>query len=149
LCKAAEVEIVERLIKPLRQACRGVDLDGDVKDQDLGRVARYCAGRAEKAPELGAIAHLLETAVNSKRRIRTSPLLKALDKLLRGWPRPNWWVDANGAASALRVLATKFRNPAAHTDELSKADYEGCFEAVVGPGGLLWRVVESSGFKSR
>lgn len=77
MCKALEIEVVGRVVDPLAAACRSLDLAEDVDDKDFGRVARYCAGRAAKPPELGVIRHFLTTAVNSRERQASSRLLAA------------------------------------------------------------------------
>jgi hypothetical protein len=50
-------------------------------------------------------------------------------------------LEQNGLYAALALLTSAFRNPAAHIDELSDKDYFGCRELVVGPDGLLWKLV--------
>jgi hypothetical protein len=40
-----------------------------------------------------------------------------------GWPGSQWLLKPAGLNAALRTLTAKYRNRAAHTDELGKADY--------------------------
>jgi hypothetical protein len=140
-CKAVEIELVARLIEPLRAACAAVDLTPDVADNDLGRVARYCAGKTDTPPELGAISHFLRTAAHSKTRRETSPLLGALRGLMRQWPASDWLLQPDGAIERLSTLGRDFRNPAAHTNELDRTDWDRCRTHVIGADGLLWRLV--------
>jgi hypothetical protein len=41
----------------------------------------------------------------------------------------------------LRTLTAKYRNRAAHTDELGKADYAAWRDHVIGRDGALWKLV--------
>ncbi|MCC7535015.1 MAG: hypothetical protein IT379_02310 [Deltaproteobacteria bacterium] len=140
LCKAVEVEAGARLVEPLKRGASGIDLSVDVKDKDLGRVASYCAGRADKPPEMGAMRHFLQTAVNSEQRATTSPILGVLRALVARWPGASWILSPSGFLGGLAELTTRFRNPAAHVDELARADFVACRELVAGPRGLLWEL---------
>lgn len=143
-CKAFEVEMAERFIKPLAARCASADLTEDIADKDLGRVARYCAGRAEKPPELGAVRHFLETAANSRTRQESSVILGVLRDLARDWPRSDWLLGSSGASADIDRLTREYRNRAAHTDELTQRDYLSCAELVTGQEGLLWKLVSST-----
>ena len=138
---------MERLIEPLVLECRDADLDEDIQDTDLGRVARFCAGRTDKPPELGVIHHFLQTARHSRSRQDTSPLLHALRKLLRRWPDSDWLVQPDGALAALEQVTTRHRNRAVHTDELQQSDFDACHRLVLGEQGMLWALVRAT--KSR
>lgn len=144
LCKASEVELVYRVIDPLKVLSSEVDLSPDLNDKDLGRVARYCAGRSQVAPELGSMAHFLQTAAHSKTRAATSPLIALLHRFLADRPDGQWLLADGGAVEAIQTLTTTYRNRAAHIDELSRTDYESCFDYVAGQNGLLWKVILSS-----
>ena len=102
ICKAVEVELVERLIEPLVLECRNADLDEDIRDKDFGRVARFCAGRTDKPPELGAIRHFLQTARHSRTRRDTSTLLHGLRRLLCRWPASAWLLGSSRLRSEWR-----------------------------------------------
>jgi hypothetical protein len=141
LCKAVEIEAVGRLVDPLVAATANADLDADVADKDLGRVAKYCAGRSVKPPELGAIRHFLVTAASSRERQASSPLLSAFRDVVRRWPGGDWLIDRAGAPVALEVVTTTYRNPAAHTEELSEVDYRQCADFVLGESGVLWSLI--------
>ena len=144
LCKALEIEAVGRVVDPLAAACDNLDLAEDIADKDFGRVAKYCAGRAAKPPELGAIRHFLITAANSRERQASSRLLAGFRSVLRSWPRGDWLLDADGAPVALDVVTTKYRNPAAHTEELTELDYRECADFIVGEAGVLWGLVTAT-----
>ncbi|MFP3901019.1 MAG: hypothetical protein ACLFXM_09185 [Acidimicrobiia bacterium] len=141
LCKAVEIEVVGRVVDPLIAATAGADLALDVTDKDLGRVAKYCAGRSAKPPELGAIRHFLATAANSKERQASSPLLSAFRDVLRRWPLGDWLMDPAGAPATLEALTMTYRNPAAHTEELTDVDYRQCADFVLGDTGVLWSLI--------
>ncbi len=147
ICKAVEVELVKRLIEPLALECRYSDLDRDIQDKDLGRVAQFCAGRTDKAPELGVIRHFLQTARHSRYRQDTSPLLHALRQVLRQWPDSAWLLEPHGALVALEQVTAQHRNRAVHTDELEKSDFDACHQRVLGEQGMLWALVRAT--KSR
>jgi hypothetical protein len=144
LCKAAEHEVVARVLQPLRERCASLNLDSDLADKDLQRVARWCAGAHDAAPELGTVRHVLLTAANSKRRIETSALLQALIGHIRGLPRGGWLLDPQGLALAPGDLTTRFRNPAAHIASLDEQDYDACRDLVVAVDGLLWQLVDAT-----
>ena len=144
VCKAVEVEMVERLIEPLALECRDADLQGDIQDKDLRRVARFCAGRTDKPPELGAIHHFLKTSHHSRSRQDTSSLLRALGRILRRWPDSAWLLEPDGALVVLEQLAAQYRNRAVHTDELRQSDFDGCHRLVLGDEGMLWAFVRAT-----
>jgi hypothetical protein len=143
VCKAFELEVTVRVMDPLAHECEGRPLDTDVRDSDLGRVARYCAGRIEKPPELGVVQHFLDTAANSVTRQASSELLGALRSVTRRWPHSDWLLQRSGAQSGIATLLT-FRNRAAHTDELANEDYTTCSKLVLGPQGLLWHLLQAT-----
>lgn len=63
LCKAVELELVSRVLRPLAAVAAGSDLTADKRDKDLSRIAAYCAEPAHKPPELGSFAHFLQTVI--------------------------------------------------------------------------------------
>lgn len=143
LCKSVELEVVGRLIDPLQTACLGADLSTDIKDRDIGRIAKYCAGRG-RPPEMGVVAHFLKTAVNSQRRAGTSVLLGKLRELIRDWPRSSWLLSDDGLLGFLIGVTTSYRNPAVHIGELNAEQYSTCREMVVGEQGGLWQLISAT-----
>ena len=144
LCKAVEVEIVGRILRPLAQLAVAADLSAEKKDGDLGRVAGFCADRTRKPPELGAFAHFLQTSIHSEQRRQSSVLLRTFLRLVADWTGSNWLLDPKGLLSGLKALTTSYRNRAAHIDELSKQDYDGCRKLVLGSEGILWSILLST-----
>jgi len=142
-CKAVEVEVLNRLIRPLAQRSAGEDLSGDKKDKDIGRVAAFCADQSRKPPELGVFAHFLKTIIHSQRRRQESMIINAFLSLMAESTGSQWMLDPHGLHQMLATLTVDFRNRAAHVDELSEADYRQCRELVVGPEGTLWKLVIS------
>ena len=104
-------------------------------------MAAFCTDPSRKPPELGAFVHFLQTAIHSKQRRENSVLLRAFFKLLAAWPGSQWLLQPDGLHPALSILTAKFRNPAAHTDELAQHDYLACREHVIGAGGTLWKLL--------
>lgn len=141
LCKAVEVEVVSRIIRPLVSRTMNEDISADKNDKDIGRVAAFCADPSRKPPELGVIAHFIQTAIHSQTRREVSPVLKTFFKLVAEWTGSQWLLDPNGFHQTLTSVATGFRNRAAHIEELGKADYDNCRDLVIGPNGSLWRLV--------
>lgn len=143
ICKAFEVEIIERLVNPLKQLCIGIEIPAtDLKDEDFGRIARFCAGKDDKLPELGAIKHFMSTVANSKVRIETSEFLKnGLKRFMLRRPKSGWLFDKKGMIASLSIITKDFRNKAAHTDELAKKDYEMCRELIFGDKGIMWELI--------
>jgi hypothetical protein len=125
LCKAFEKETNVRLLAPLREKTSGRDLKGDISDEDLGRIARFCSA-AGQPPELGTLGHFLNTAIHSKQRRASSILLQSFYELVSDWPRSQWLVDEFGLSAALKKLTREFRNPAAHIEKLSESDFGNC-----------------------
>jgi hypothetical protein len=127
--------------KPLAFLISREDLSADRQDKDMGRVAAFCADPSRKPPEVGAFAHFLQTVIDSKQRRENSVLVRAFLKLLASWPGSQWLLLPDGLHAALSRLTTKFRNPVAHTDELSQYDYSACREHVIGTEGTLWKLL--------
>ena len=144
LAKACEVELVTRLIDPLKVAVGGEQLVSELQDKDFGRIARYCAGRSSTPPEIGSIAHLLQTAANSQSRRESSVLLRKLFELARRWPGSDWLFEPAGASVSLTRLTSDFRNPAVHLGEVTGSDFAAASDLVVGSGSLLWKIVTST-----
>ena len=150
LCKAFETEVGVRIILPLSQVVSGIALDSDIKDKDIGRVARYCANPTTvKPPELGGCVHFFQTALNSETRRETSPLIRALFRLFGSWPDSAWLTDLKGFCDAVARLTLNFRNRAAHTDVLVQMDYDACRSFVIGPDGILWKLIHATQAKPR
>ncbi|MDB9453118.1 hypothetical protein PN478_09900 [Dolichospermum circinale CS-534/05] len=126
LCKAVEMEVVERLVIPLTVLHNSSALDEDVKDKDIGRIAKFCRDGLGKPPELGTFAHFLQTTINSEKRRATSILMQKFIDLMKNCPNANWILDINGLHSSLSLLTNEYRNRAAHIDDLAQLDYENC-----------------------
>lgn len=150
LCKAFELELIERFINPLRDFCQKIEFsEDDFKDKDFGKIAGYCSGKPIKSPELGVINHFIITVVNSKQRLESSNFLKMGFKgFLNQLPGHNWIIDIKGLSAGIQTLTTRFRNKAAHTDELDKQDYENCKELIFGEKGIMWELILSSNGKT-
>ena len=65
-------------------------------------------------------------------------------KLAGQWTGSNWLLEPTGLHATLIALTSKFRNPAAHIDELGKQDYSACRELLIGQQGSLWKLVVST-----
>jgi hypothetical protein len=109
----------------------------------MGRITKYCVGRAERPPELGAIGRFLQTVAHSRRRAG-SVTLQAFKRLLAQWPRSDWLVDDSGAIAAFRELTDRYRNRAAHTAEVTEDDFVTCREFVTGTDGILWKLLSAT-----
>lgn len=147
LCKAVELEIVERLIMPMTTMRGNPSLGDDTKDKDIGRIAKFIRDGTGKPPELGTFAHFLQTLVNSKKRRMRSALMLGFIRQMRDWPKASWILDSVGLHASLSLLTRDFRNRAVHIDDLDRRDYEECRTLVIGEQGLLWKLVEAT--KSR
>ena len=145
LCKAVEVEIVKRIILPLAERSAGISLSDDVRDKDIGRVAKFCAKPDGKPPEIGVFAHFLQTVIHSQARRENSPVISAFLGLLADWPGSNWMLEPSGLHTSLSTLISKFRNRAAHIDEMDRSEYEACRDLVSGDKGIVWRLILSTG----
>jgi hypothetical protein len=142
LCKAVEVEIIERILNPLLAQTKEVNIDADIKDKDLGRVAKFLAEpNSDKPPEMGAFSHFLQTSINNQTRRTTSPTVERLYKLFHSWPNSDWISNTEGLYTSIVRLTQDFRNPAAHISTLTKQDYVNCREYVIGADGILWKLI--------
>lgn len=141
LCKALEIELVERVMRPLALSCSGQNLSSDIGDRTVARVARFCAAPdRQPPPELGSIAHFLRVLENQD--VRTNSITgRAFLALTRNWTGSDWILSTTGLQAGLATLTREFRNRAAHIDELSKLDYDRCRDLVIGQDGLLWRLL--------
>ena len=141
LCKAVEMEIVQRIVFPLSELCDPTMLADDLKDKDLARVAAYCADSTRPAPELGTFAHFLKTVIHSKNRRASSKLIRTFLTLISNWKGSQWILDSShGLHESIVHLTRDFRNRAAHIDDLDRDDYQKCQSLVAGTEGLLWHL---------
>ena len=140
LCKAVEWEVVNHLIEPLLLKSRGANLTVDRSDKDIGRIAAYCMDKSRPRPELGTLAHFLQTVIHSRRRRKTSTLIGIFLSMSSDWTGSDWILDPHGLYASITQLTRRFRNRAAHIDELSGVDYDLCRDLVMGPDGLLWNL---------
>jgi hypothetical protein len=143
LCKAVEAEVVGRILRPLSARASREDLGADKTDKDIGKVAAYCTDSNRKPPELGTFSYFLKTVIHSQQRRQSSALIGCFLKMTAEWTGSNWLLDPNGLHHALGELTGKFRNRAAHIDELGKQDYMNCRELVIGSKGILWSLIVS------
>ena len=141
LCKAVESEVVNRILVPLANKAIRADLSHDKNDKDIGRVAAFCIDSKRKPPELGVFARFLQTVIHSSQRRRTSPLIRIFLTLAGDWTDSNWLLDSMACHRSLTTLTTKFRNPAAHIEELGKEDYIACRNLVLGDQGIVWKLL--------
>lgn len=144
LCKAVETEVVNRVLMPLAAISNSNDLSADKRDKDIGRVAAYCIDPTRKPPELGVFSHFLQTVIHSKQRRQESQLIRCFLQLVGQWTGSTWLLENKGLHSALTNLTLKYRNKAAHIDELTKKDYLGCREIVIGNQGIVWKLILST-----
>lgn len=144
LCKAVEIEVIERIVMPLAKANFGGISDSDMRDKDIGRVAKFCNNPTGKPPELGTFGHFLQTALNSETRRTSSNLIGGMFRLFGRWPQSSWLSSLTGFHPSLVRLTRDFRNRAAHIDSLTKADYEQCRDFVLGKDGMLWQLILST-----
>ncbi len=150
LCKAFEFELIERIINPLANSTKSLKIDEDMKDKDIGRVAKYCKDTSAKPPELGVFAHFLQTIINSEKRRANSLLIKTFMEIAKSWTKSNWILDSAGLYDSLIRLTRDFRNRAAHIEELTKKDYDDCRDFIIGKSGILWQLLlATKNYKSR
>ena len=149
LCKGFEFEIIHRIIEPLKAKSSADSLKDDLADQDLGKVARFCAGKAPKPPELGVFAWFLRTAIHSKSRRESSVILRTFLALIAAMADPNWITEPKSLLATLEELTSKYRNPSAHTATMDERDYQACRELISKPEtGALWKLAEATLMRS-
>ncbi|MGW2723454.1 hypothetical protein [Streptomyces sp. NPDC001492] len=138
LCKAVELEAVRLICDPLSTAVSGMELADDLRDRGFQRMAQYC--KSGKPVELGTLGYFMRSVAGSPRSA-TSPIASAMRTLASRWPRSDWLFKADGFPEDVRILTKNYRNPAAHTELLSEAQYRACAELVQGTDGVLWKVL--------
>jgi hypothetical protein len=143
LCKAIEVEVVDRLFTPLSASAQSIDLSSDLKKRELAPIAQFCKNSDSKPPSLGNVAFILAVAADESAR-NSSPLVGLFLHIASSWPLARWLLDTNGLPADLLYLTRTYRNKAAHIEELSEADYIGCREFVIGANGILWRLLRAT-----
>lgn len=142
LCKAFELELVQRILVPLRSRSSGDDLSDDLQDADLGRIAKFCGSSVVKPPELGTFGYFLKVAIHSTRRRNSSRLLRQFYELINEWPRSSWVIDPVGLPAAIERLTTDFRNRAAHIEQLAELEFTNCSKFVRdNPDKIIVRLV--------
>lgn len=146
LCKAFELELIERIITPLKELCTTIQISKvDIKDKDYGRIANYCYGNAVKPPELGVVGHFIQTAISSKERFANSDFLnKGFNGYISKRPKSNWLIDKNCLVASINTLTSSYRNKAAHIDELNRKDYDNCKSFIFGENGIMWELITST-----
>ena len=142
LCQAVEAEIVIRILNPLADKLLGSDLNVDETDKDIGCVAKFCADK--NPPSLGKFSHFLQTVIHSQQRRNTSTVIRNFLRLARDWPGSNWILEPDSFHSSLGTLIKKFRNRAAHIDELGRDDFINCRDLVIGNQGVIWNLLIST-----
>lgn len=140
LCKAVEIEVVRRVAQPLKNATQGIDLAADASGK-LKPMVNYCR-YPDKHLMLGQITTFLE-GVTAQEAAR-GPLAQAMRSIARTWPGSDWLFEANGLPAALKALRNNYRNRAAHTEILHKDQFDACSALVIGPQGVLWRLLAST-----
>ena len=119
------------------------------KKADLGKVAKFCAGKAKTPPELGVFAWFLRTAIHSKSRRMTSVLIRTFLSLVAAMADPKWVIEPHCLLETIEQLTSKYRNPSAHTTTMNKEHYLGCKELISKPEtGALWKLAAATSLKS-
>ncbi len=136
LCKAVEVEAGRLVYEPLRAAVVDQVLAGD--RARFKTMVRFCQDNGPLS--LGAMSYFMSSVAAAPRSVN-SPLVVAIRLLASRWPRSDWLFSANGFTARVRILTNQYRNPAAHTDLLSKSEYRACVEDVRGSDGILWHLL--------
>lgn len=134
------MEVVNRLIDPLVLIDSGISMVVDKKYRDIGRIAAYCMEKSQPSPTLGTFAHFLQTVIHSKRHRKKSALIGLFLTLSSEWTGSEWILDPHGLHRSITDLTVRFRNRAAHVDELTGVDYDLCRELVMGSEGILWNL---------
>jgi hypothetical protein len=144
LCKAFENEIREKILEPLKRATSSIDLSRELKDQELGYVAKYCSVADYTPPDLGVFAGFLAAAMTDKTRIPTSQLLRTFKLVVAGMANGPWILGREGLVEAIKTLTRDFRNKATHLEDLAESDYHACREFVIGAAGVLWELAKAT-----
>ena len=86
----------------------------------------------------------LQTSLNSKSRRKSSPIIAGIFQFVATLPNSQWLTDTNGFHESLVRLTRDFRNRAAHIDALTRNDYDQCRTFMLGPDGILWKLIAAT-----
>ena len=141
LCKAFEVELIIRVVDPLKSSLTGVDLKADMADGELRGWPTIAPAVWPSLPEIGSLGRFIQTAVSSRRRAAYSPVIQAFLRFAAKQRDGAWLAAPVGLARSALDLTRDFRNPAVHVSDLTRDDYQRCHEAISGADGALWQLL--------
>ncbi|MBT7788627.1 MAG: hypothetical protein HN757_07085 [Calditrichaeota bacterium] len=122
--KCFEKEISSKLLQRFKEYFAHLninedEIDVDLKDRELSSITRYLVKSDRKPPELGTFAYFLNIVIHSKKRIKSSATVKAFVAFSQTLTNPQFILDPDKLLYFLRLITTKYRNGAAHTEPLT------------------------------
>jgi hypothetical protein len=142
-CKAVEIELNDKLLKPLRiERIGATSLVSSLPPvpRELKRLKKFTFDPSPKPLELGTLAITIEASLVHKSHPLANSLLKHINEL----PLPS---SPSRLVDDLSFLTHNFRNPAAHKTILSSQQMENCRDFVIGTStrpGLLFRILKAA-----
>jgi hypothetical protein len=142
-CKAVEIELNEKILRPLRAHWSRRSISDDYRSPgELRRLHDYLFGASPRPLELGTLAVTLDATGHP--RHDGNPVAVSLRTHLQELPFHDEIIPA--LPRDLLRLSRDFRNPAAHKARLSPEQLEDCRDFVVGTDsqpGLLTRILKA------
>lgn len=106
------------------------------QDKDFASLAKHVLNGTKMT--LGAMQHILETAINSVSRSETF-IVKSMRKYISTRQKPEYILEKEGVIQDISAIL-EFRNPAAHDTIMGK---EKCLEATSRIKGMVWNLCTS------
>jgi len=134
--KSIEKEIESKLLQPFRASFQqrkigSKDLEADLADDHLKRMAEYLASSSARTPEMGTFAHFLSHAINSKKRAQSSVTIREFREFVAQLGDPAFVLEENRLCKTLRMVTQRYRNPAAHTEIMAMGTLQEFFQLLV------------------
>ncbi|MBI3159004.1 MAG: hypothetical protein HYZ26_05340 [Chloroflexi bacterium] len=140
-CKAVEIELSEKLLKPARSHWAIVSAGiSPTHPKELEKLKKFLSGNSPKPLELGTMGVMLEAASKHVNNPVSNSLLLALKDLPLSDESPLVLVRD------IFYLTQNFRNLAAHKSILSKQQAMECRDFVIGTAskhGLLFKILKA------
>lgn len=149
--KCIEIEMVFKVILPFKEYFENNyskdDLNWDLNDVHLKKMALFLAGDIIVPPELGSFAHFLKNAINSKQRASYSGSIKAFKAFCLTRKAPEFFLNEKALCSKLFLISNRYRNGSAHI-KILKVEYLLEFYALLFKDGFIAELLESSQARS-
>ena len=147
--KCIETELEQKLLLPYREyfnssEYKSQDMQADLKDKDIVRMADFLRKPESKALEMGTFAYFLSVVINSKSRAETSLVIRSFKEFVQELEGADFLINTS-FTSTLNTIISKYRNGAAHTKALPMSDVNEFYHLLLGQNkdGLLHKLISA------